>query len=189
MFRLYKSTFILTMCLMIFMTTGLTAYADQSSVEKLAPLSYEEYIDQLDNSSNIKINERSFETENQTDKMVNVEDLAKGKEKFDYDNSIKNNEINISSNENRNNGASLMAAPIPGLDTIVINPETLKNGQPTTDTLIAWLYADIDSDGDTIVNRQIGGFPWAYFLGELSDGSGFVTQFTDPDSYTLCIDQ
>ena len=76
MFRLYKSTFILTMCLMIFMTTGLTAYADQSSVEKLAPLSYEEYIDQLDNSSNIKINERSFETENQTDKMVNVEGLT-----------------------------------------------------------------------------------------------------------------
>lgn len=185
MFRLYKSTFILTICLMIFMTTGFTAYADQSSVEKLAQLSYEDYIDQLDNSSNIKINERSFKTENQTDKMVNVEDLAKGKEKFDYDKSIKNNEVNISSDENRNNGASLMAAPIPGLNTIVINPETLKNGQPTTDTMIAWLYADIDSDGDTIVNRQVGGFPGAYLLGELSDGSGFVTQFTDPDSYTL----
>lgn len=183
--KILKSALSLTLSLTICITTGFVAYADQSSFEELISLSYEEYIEQLNDSSSGRANELSLHSEKKKDEMINIENLTKGKKSINYDDSIKNNKIDVSSSEARNNGVSLMTDPIAELDVVALNPETLKNGQPTTDTLVAWFYADIDLDGDTIVNRQIGGFPGAYFLGEFSDGSGFVTQFTDPDSYLL----
>lgn len=78
---------------------------------------------------------------------------------------------------------TVRTAPIAGLEPIIVNEESLVNGQITTDTLIAFFFNDTDADGDTIVNRYVDGTAVNYILGEI-DG-GFVVQITDPGTYQL----
>lgn len=74
-------------------------------------------------------------------------------------------------------------APTAGLIPIIINEESLVDGQITTDTMIAFLYNDSDEDSDTIVGRYVDGSAVDYILGEI-DG-GFVIQITVPGTYQL----
>lgn len=82
-----------------------------------------------------------------------------------------------------------------GLEYYVLNPESLKNGQITTDTQIAWLWSyngknySYDPDGDPITGYYFAGIPKGYVLGMLKDNSGtpfgFVTQCSDARHYDL----
>ncbi|MDD3415186.1 MAG: hypothetical protein PHY47_14445 [Lachnospiraceae bacterium] len=74
-------------------------------------------------------------------------------------------------------------APTAGLIPVIINEESLIDGQITTDTIIAFLFDDTDTDGDTIVNRFVDGSAVNYILGEIN--GGFVIQITEPGTYQL----
>lgn len=80
--------------------------------------------------------------------------------------------------------------PIADLQYLILNPESLKDNQVTKETQIAWLYSfdgtdfTYDPDGDTITGMYIGGIPQNAIIGELP-GQGFVTQFSEPGTYTL----
>lgn len=79
--------------------------------------------------------------------------------------------------------------PEPNLLIYVNNIDSLKNGVPTTQTELVWLFHDSDADGDRIVDRELDGFPEGYapqILRE-SDGTpyGFITHFFNPGTYTV----
>lgn len=88
-------------------------------------------------------------------------------------------------------GRSANTPPVAGLVYIVLNPETLKNGQFTSDTMIAWLWSyngenyTYDPDGDAITNISIGGIPASAVIGNLEGNIGFVTQFSTPAQYSM----
>lgn len=77
----------------------------------------------------------------------------------------------------------LRTAPTAGLIPIIVNEDSLIDGQITTDTIIAFLFNDSDLDSDTIVGRYVDGNAANYILGEI-DG-GFVIQMTVPGTYEL----
>lgn len=82
-------------------------------------------------------------------------------------------------------------APVAGLKATILNPESMVNGQFTTQTQIAWLWEfngeqfTYDPDGDTIVNMSIGGISSNDIIGTISSGIGFATQCTTPAQYIL----
>jgi len=81
--------------------------------------------------------------------------------------------------------------PIAGLQYLIMNPESLLNGQITTAAQIAWLWSydgqdfTYDPDGDTIINKSLGGINASDILGYLDGGIGFVTQFSTPAQYEM----
>lgn len=87
-------------------------------------------------------------------------------------------------------GTPVNAPPIADLAYLVLNEESLKDGQITKDTQIAWLYSfdgidyTYDPDGDAITGMYVGGLPEGSIIGELP-GMGFVTQMPAPGTYTL----
>lgn len=74
-------------------------------------------------------------------------------------------------------------APTPGLIPVVINEESLVNGEITTETILVFLYDDTDADGDAIVGRYVDGSAVDFILGEIN--GGFVMQITEPGTYLL----
>lgn len=81
--------------------------------------------------------------------------------------------------------------PVAGLVYVVLNPETLVNGQISTATQIAWLWSyngenyTYDPDGDAITNISIGGIPSDSIIGSMSGNIGFATQFSTPGQYQM----
>lgn len=111
-------------------------------------------------------------------------------EKINLDLTAENIIVSIESDEEIVNDVNSMSdkdlirtAPTAGLVPVIVNEDSLADGQITTDTIIAFLYNDTDTDGDTIVNRYVDGNAVNYILGEI-DG-GFVVQITEPGSYQL----
>jgi hypothetical protein len=108
-------------------------------------------------------------------------------------NSAPTKDSNSRTNENQLQASN--TPPVAGLEYAILNPETLKNGEITTDTQIAWLWSyngqdySYDPDGDPITGYYFGGIPAGYVLGELVDNSGnafgFVTQCSDAGHYDL----
>ncbi len=99
----------------------------------------------------------------------------------------------ISSKTNDVAAYSANSAPVAGLSTMVVNPETLLNGSMTTETVVYWLWYDgetyysYDPDGDEIVNYYVSGIN-DYILGTVTlDGEaiGFATQITVAAEYDL----
>ena len=99
----------------------------------------------------------------------------------------------ISSKTNDVAAYSTNSAPVAGLSTMVVNPETLLNGSMTTETVVYWLWYDgetyysYDPDGDEIVNYYVSGIN-DYILGTVTlDGEaiGFATQITVAAEYDL----
>lgn len=81
-----------------------------------------------------------------------------------------------------------MTLPIPNISLFVNNPDSLKNGQPTTKTELIWIYNDSDADGDSIVDHFANGFPEGYRMGWIIENNvelGFVTRFFNPGTYTV----
>lgn len=81
--------------------------------------------------------------------------------------------------------------PVANLAYIVLNPESLKNGAFTTDTMIAWLWSyngvnyTYDPDGDAITNVYLGGIPSSSIVGYLDGNIGFVTWFSTAAQYVM----
>ena len=61
---------------------------------------------------------------------------------------------------------------------VIVNEDSLSEGQITTDTRIAFFYNDTDEDGDTIASRYVDGSAVDYIIGTIN--GGFVVQITDP---------
>jgi len=81
--------------------------------------------------------------------------------------------------------------PIADLKYVILNPDSLINGNVTTKTQIGWLWSyngqnfTYDPDGDAIVKKNIGGISNDSIIGTFKDGSGFVTQFTIAAQYIM----
>lgn len=81
--------------------------------------------------------------------------------------------------------------PVADLRATVLNPDSMIDGNFTTETQIAWLWSyngedfTYDPDGDEITNRSIGGISQNDILGTLVGGIGFVTQFQTAAQYHL----
>lgn len=82
-------------------------------------------------------------------------------------------------------------APVADLRVTVLNPDSMVNGNFTTETQIAWLWSyngedfTYDPDGDAITNRSIGGISNSDLVGTLTGNIGFVTQFQTAAQYQL----
>ncbi|WP_331655231.1 hypothetical protein, partial [Aminipila sp.] len=82
-------------------------------------------------------------------------------------------------------------APIADLRYVIMNPETLINGNITTNTQIAWLWSyngedyTYDPDGDAIISKNLGGISQSDIVGMLTGDIGFVTQFSVPAEYIM----
>ena len=74
-------------------------------------------------------------------------------------------------------------APTANLIPVIVNEDSLSEGQITTDTKIAFFYNDTDEDGDTIASRYADGSAVDYIIGTIN--GGFVVQNTDPGTYYL----
>lgn len=93
-----------------------------------------------------------------------------------------------------NNGIALLAenqAPVAALYTVVLNPESMVNGNFTTETQLAWLWSyngvnyTYDPDGDLIVDMRIGGISNSDIIGTITGDIGFATQFQAAGQYVL----
>ncbi len=94
-------------------------------------------------------------------------------------------------------GISLYAentAPVAGLNCIVYNPESLLNGNVTTETTLIWVWKDAtnlytyDPDGDEIASRNISGIDPSYVTGTVSLGEevvGFTTKIAVAAEHTM----
>lgn len=85
------------------------------------------------------------------------------------------------------------SSPIAGLTVMVANPESIVDGNATTDTILYWLWNDgetiytYDPDGDEITNYVVGGI-YEYVTGTVSLGGeavGFATQITEAGPHNL----
>ena len=83
--------------------------------------------------------------------------------------------------------------PVAGLTNMVSNPDTLADGEMTTETIVYWLWNDgetaysYDPDGDALVNYYVDGIN-DYILGNVTIGDevvGFATQITVAAEYEL----
>lgn len=81
--------------------------------------------------------------------------------------------------------------PIPGLRYVILNPDSIINGQLTTNTQIAWLWSyngedyTYDPDGDLITQLTVNGISSEDIIGYLTGNIGFVTRFTVPGQYYM----
>lgn len=81
--------------------------------------------------------------------------------------------------------------PVAALQVVILNPESMVNGNFTTETQFAWLWAyngelfTYDPDGDDIVDMKIGGISSDDIIGTLNGGIGFATQFSTAAQYIL----
>lgn len=80
--------------------------------------------------------------------------------------------------------------PVAELQVVVLNPESMINGNFTTDTQLAWLWSyngnnfTYDPDGDGIADMKIGGISSSDIIGTVGE-IGFVTQFQQAGQYVL----
>lgn len=80
--------------------------------------------------------------------------------------------------------------PVAGLKYLIMNADSLLDGQITTQTQIAWLWSyngenfSYDPDGDEI-SHSLGGISNNDIIGFLSGNIGFVTQFSTPAQYIM----
>lgn len=181
--HMIRMIFILACCFILGISIHVSdVYAkDTNGLEELRLLTGEQY----DEDANYKIDEKNLkknrEKSDVNSKMISIIDKMKGKPSF-LDNCSDVNIIADGAIQPLNN-ISPATIPVSKITPRIINAESLKNGEITTDTQIAWFWDFSDADGDTMIDFQYGGFPSAYFLGAFE--RGFITQFTDPGDYTV----
>lgn len=111
--------------------------------------------------------------------------------------------INTVLKSNNDSGIATYAensAPVAGLTNMVVNPETMLNGKPTTETVVYWLWYDGETrysyhpDGYEIVDYFLGGID-TYIIGQVTledEIIGFATQITkaaEHDLYFQVVDE
>lgn len=188
--------FALAIC-MLFSTTTTTAFAE----ETITNMTYEEWLVEQENSnSDIAVKELDLEPvkvvteENQvqaysmeyTERVGfrSLDSIFENVEKMELDDTVlmDNSAEKLTDSISVDNGKE-RTAPTASLIPVIVNEDSLSDGQITTDTWIAFFYNDTDDDEDTIVARYVDGSAVDYILGEI-DG-GFVVQITDPGIYYL----
>ena len=81
--------------------------------------------------------------------------------------------------------------PIAGLKIVILNPESMINGNFTTKTQFAWLWSyngenfTYDPDGDSIADTRVGGISNSDIIGTITGNIGFATQFKTAGQYQL----
>ncbi|WP_238916499.1 hypothetical protein [Clostridium sp. YIM B02555] len=139
--------------------------------------------------SNIKIG-KFTKTDVNDALLSNQQNSTKEKINFKTSNSI----ASVSSIETATTTSSAVdVKPIANLKYAILNPASLKNGQITTDTQIAWLWSyngqnyTYDPNGYKITNVNIDGTPGVSdsIIGTLTGNIGFATQFKTPGQYIL----
>ncbi|AGF58209.1 hypothetical protein B0P06_003479 [Clostridium saccharoperbutylacetonicum] len=139
--------------------------------------------------SNIKIG-KFTKTDVNDALLSNQQNSTKEKINFKTSNSI----ASVSSIETTTTTPSAVdVKPIAQLRYAILNPASLKNGQITTDTQIAWLWSyngqnyTYDPNGYKITNVNIDGTPGVSdsIIGTLTGNIGFATQFKTPGQYIL----
>ena len=144
-------------------------------------LTYEEYILQKQMEAQYNGVSAVKQSVSEGNSMKSTTELSEGK-----DNIICENVDELEPLTNiQLTGSAMRAIPVVSLNPVALNAGSLKDGQITTETQVAWLWDFSDEDGDTVMNRYLGGFPGAYYLGDLNNELGFVTQFDNPGHYTV----
>ena len=187
----------LTLTLCLFFST--TVLATESGT--ITNMTYEEWLveqESVDNSANevvadmqpviISAQEQRAEVpqvynaENQG--IVSLVDILREKGRYELDRVINADMAagNIAASIT-NDMDIARTAPTAGLIPVIVNEESLVDGQITTETIIVFFYDDTDADGDAITGRYVDGNAVDFILGEV-DG-GFVMQITVPGSYQL----
>lgn len=177
--------------LMVFGNIPVTVNAEEintnkTNTEELQLLTYEEYVEQQENLQNADLSivmQNKSDNDNK-DTMKTISDLTEGKDTIICGN-VEELVPAANIEEVQSEVSITRSAPVVALRAVVLNPDSMKNGQYTTETQIAWLWEENDADGDTILQREIGGFPFSYLLGELNNGLGFVTQFNNPGNFAV----
>lgn len=188
--------FTLVIC-MLFSTTTTTVFAE----ETISNMTYEEWLVEQENSnSDTTVEEMDLEPvrvvteENQTQAYSmeyaervgfrTLDTIFENAEKVELDDTVSMDSAaeNLTDSISVDNGKE-RTAPTASLIPVIVNEDSLSDGQITTDTWIAFFYNDTDDDEDTIVARYVDGSAVDYILGEI-DG-GFVIQITDPGTYYL----
>lgn len=182
---------------MLFSTMNTTVFAE----EAINNMTYEEWLVEQENSSFDTTGEemdlepvRVISKENQTQAYSmeytervgfrTLDSIFENKEKMQLDNKVSADSVtgNLTNGISVDNGQE-RTAPTANLVPVIVNEDSLLDGQITTETWIAFFYNDADDDEDTIVARYVDGSAVDYILGEI-DG-GFVVQITAPGTYYL----
>lgn len=197
-----KISKIIVFSLIMAMFVASTSYANETIHE----ISYEEYIDIVEDSPEENYEQKDLtpvviETDN--DKVANEtpnmqeSDMGDGDTEthslssnvtgkddisFDASKAVMADNVSIAMPESE---IATMTIPVAGLIPIIMNEETLINGEISTDTWIAFLFNDSDADGDDIVQRYVGGNAANFIIGMLTGDIGFVVQCTVPGTYQL----
>lgn len=187
----------LTLSLCLFFSTAVFA----AEPEYISNMTYEEWLveqEAVDDSANevtadlepVIISVQGQETEapqvysSERYGIVSLTDVLQEKGRYELDMEINRDSAaeNITTSITSDMDVA-RTAPTAGLVPVIVNEESLVDGQITTETLIAFFYNDTDEDGDAIASRYVDGNAVNFILGEI-DG-GFVMQITVPGSYQL----
>lgn len=113
-----------------------------------------------------------------------LDSLLKEKGKYDLDVEICRDRSALDiTNSILSSESTERTAPVASLTPVIVNEDSLVDGQISTETMIAFFFNDSDDDSDTIVGRYVDGSAVDYILGQI-DG-GFVIRITEPGSYQL----
>jgi|GEM_PF-2052088 len=102
-------------------------------------------------------------------------------------------ETTTSSAVNTTTSPAVEVKPVAQLKYLILNPDSLKNGQFTTNTQIAWLWSyngqnfTYDPNGYSITKMNVDGTPGVKesIIGTLNGNIGFATQFKTPGQYIM----
>lgn len=176
----YLSTLFMLFLFITTISSSITIKAEALSNVKTIP--YEEYIENVEEVNN-SIPEVYSESNSNQNKLQPITDLIEGKETISYEKTALDHKIELPSYST--NVADLYTAPQVNLTPIILNEDSLRNGNITTDTQIAWLWDYADVDNDSLKEQYVAGFPSYYLLGILEGNIGFVTQFSNPGQYDV----
>lgn len=168
---------------MLFSVTTTTAFAE----ETITNMTYDEWLaEQENNNTDIEENDlepvkvTTEENQIQTQSMEYTERVGfrsldsifeeKGEIELDDTVSMDNMAENLTDSISVDTEME-RTAPTANLIPVIVNEDSLSEGQITTDTRIAFFYNDTDEDGDTIASRYVDGSAVDYIIGTINVGT------------------
>lgn len=174
MLKKRKLLFTVLLIIMVFSTSLVTTFASEEQVIDLPKVYIED--EQLQMNSDIELSND-----------VNIG----GADGIQFKSLDVNSDKSIKMNNIKNLSTEVNNPPVAALKYVIMNPESLVNGNITTNTQIAWLWSyngenyTYDPDGDAITNRNLGGINQSDIVGMLNGNIGFVTKFSVPAEYVM----
>lgn len=149
-----------------------------------------------DNYTNIVTDEGAIEMVSTSENSI-LSDVTNLGTTLRYEDVMEHtNRIYLNSKVNNEEGIATYAAntaPVAGLATMVVNPDTMLGNKLTTETVVYWLWNDgetlysYDPDGDEIINYIVGGIN-EYIIANVTLNNqviGFATQITKAAEHDL----